>query len=214
MSDSVNGKREHYHHGNLRQALIDAAIELAAEGGAEQVTVREAARRAGVSPGAPFRHFPNREALMTAVAEEAMSRFRAEITLHLQGLQQKSPLERLGALAMAFLHWAVRNPTHFRIISERQLISFEASDSLVRGSAEVRGMTEMLLDEARGAGLIAVKDIPLLALVSRAFVYGLARMQVDGQMAQWNVSPEATDDTLGAAADLFVRLLAGTAEVG
>src|SRR5579863_903664 len=58
-----------YHHGDLRRVLIDAASQLAEEGGAEAVSVREAARRAGVSPGAPFRHFPSRDALMLAVAE-------------------------------------------------------------------------------------------------------------------------------------------------
>ena len=70
-----------YHHGDLRRVLIDAALQLVGEGGAEAVSVREAARRAGVSPGAPFRHFPSREALMSAVAEEAQRRFRAEIEL-------------------------------------------------------------------------------------------------------------------------------------
>ena len=61
-----------YHHGNLRQVLIDATLALIEEGGPEAVTVREAARRAGVSPGAPFRHFPTRTSLMTAVAEANM----------------------------------------------------------------------------------------------------------------------------------------------
>jgi hypothetical protein len=50
--------------------LVEAALQLAETGGAEAVSVREAARRAGVSPGAPFRHFPNRDALMAAVADE------------------------------------------------------------------------------------------------------------------------------------------------
>ena len=55
-----------YHHGDLRRVLIDAALRLAEEGGPAAVSVREAARRAGVSPGAPFRHFPSRDALMMA----------------------------------------------------------------------------------------------------------------------------------------------------
>src|SRR5262245_33454677 len=55
-----------YHHGDLRRVLIDAAFELVGEGGAEAVSVREAARRAGVSPGAPFRHFASRDALLAA----------------------------------------------------------------------------------------------------------------------------------------------------
>ncbi|MFZ2156862.1 MAG: helix-turn-helix domain-containing protein, partial [Bradyrhizobium sp.] len=68
-----------YHHGDLKRVLVEAALELAEAGGPEAVSVREAARRAGVSPGAPFRHFPSRDALMAAVAAEAQRRFRAEI---------------------------------------------------------------------------------------------------------------------------------------
>ena len=61
-----------YHHGDLRRVLMDAALQLV-ERGRPRPRVREAARRAAVSPGAPFRHFPNRDALMAAVAEEAQA---------------------------------------------------------------------------------------------------------------------------------------------
>src|SRR3979411_2717383 len=68
-----------YHHGDLRRVLIDAARQLGGARGPDAVRVREGGRRAGVSPGAPFGHFPSRAALMQAVAEEAQRRFRAEI---------------------------------------------------------------------------------------------------------------------------------------
>ena len=66
--------RHGYHHGDLRRVLVAEALQLAAEGGLDAVNIREAARRAGVSPGAPFRHFADRQALLTAVAEEAQRR--------------------------------------------------------------------------------------------------------------------------------------------
>ena len=106
-----------YHHGDLRRVLIDAALQLVEEGGAEGLSVREAARRAGVSPGAPFRHFPSRIALMTAVAEEAQRRFRAEIEAALAEVPAGDPLARFRCLGLAYLRWAMRNPTHFEIIS-------------------------------------------------------------------------------------------------
>src|SRR3954451_4016623 len=81
-----------YHHGDLRRVLIEAALQLAEQGGAEAVSVREAARRAGVSPGAPFRHFPSRDALMAAVAAEAQRRFRAEIDAALSSAPAGDPL--------------------------------------------------------------------------------------------------------------------------
>jgi AcrR family transcriptional regulator len=195
-----------YHHGNLRQALIDAAVQLAGEGGPEHVTVREAARRAGVSPGAPFRHFPSREALLTAVAEEAMQRFRAEIAHSLDGREAEPPLQRLRALGAAFLHWALRNPTHFRIISSRHLIDFDGSAVLRRDNLEVRRLSESLLQEAQGAGQMQAAELPLLALTTRALVYGLARMEIDGQLPQWDV-PGPAEPLLLAAMELFVGML-------
>src|SRR5690242_19458770 len=83
-----------YHHGDLRRVLIDAALKLAEEGGPEAVSVREAARRAGVSAGAPFRHFESRSELMTAVAEEAQRRFRAEIEAAMAAVPADDPLQR------------------------------------------------------------------------------------------------------------------------
>src|SRR5450631_2667654 len=105
-----------YHHGDLKRVLIDAALQLVNEGGAEAVSVREAARRAGVSPGAPFRHFPSRDALMMAVAEEAQRRFRAEIDVALAAAPAHDPLARFRCFGLAYLRWAMRNPAHFEII--------------------------------------------------------------------------------------------------
>ncbi|MGH6711452.1 MAG: TetR/AcrR family transcriptional regulator, partial [Bradyrhizobium sp.] len=99
-----------YHHGDLRRVLIDAALQLVGEGGPDAVTVREAARRAGVSPGAPFRHFPSRDALMSAVAEEAQRRFRVEIEAALSEAPAGDPLSRFRCLGLAYLRWAMKNP--------------------------------------------------------------------------------------------------------
>ncbi|PWB92367.1 TetR family transcriptional regulator [Methylocystis sp. MitZ-2018] len=68
-----------YHHGSLRQALIDAALDILAEGGPSALTLTEAARRAGVSPAAPYRHFSGRDALMSELARRGFETFGARI---------------------------------------------------------------------------------------------------------------------------------------
>src|SRR5205809_251901 len=90
-----------YHHGDLRRVLIEAALDLVEQGGVEAVSVREAARRAGVSPGAPFRHFQSRSALIAAVAEEAQRRFRAEIATAIAEAPGGDPLARFRAIGVA-----------------------------------------------------------------------------------------------------------------
>jgi AcrR family transcriptional regulator len=197
-----------YHHGNLRQALVDAALALVAEGGDTAVTVREAARRAGVSAGAPFRHFPTRRALMTAVAEESMRRFKAEIDRAVAQTSARDPLERLRAIARAYLRWAMRNPAHFEVHSTQRLFDFDRATTLHDDDNAIRAITRQTVQDAADAGLLRSNDIALVQLAGRAMVYGFARMKIDGHFARWNV-PEPEAERIGdAVIDLFIAGIA------
>ena len=201
------GHKKAYHHGSLRQALIDAALEIAAQQGIDQVTVREAGKRAGVSSGAPFRHFPTKMALMTAVAEEAMRRFRAEIATAMLEAGEADPLARFRALGAAYLRWVINNPTHFEVISTRRAIDFDASETLVRLNEEIRGMMVTILEDARRTGQLRRVDLDGAPLMARALVYGLARMWIDGQFAQWGGAEQA-EALMQRSLDDFIALLA------
>ena len=196
-----------YHHGNLRQALLEAALELARLHGPERVSVREAARLVGVSPGAPFRHFPNRRALMTALAEEAGERLRIEVRKSMGG-RQASGLQRLRSLGRGYLQWAMRHPSHFKIVSARDQIDLDGSAALRASIGEVRALTEQTLTEAQRQGEVAVAhDVAALALLSRATVYGLARMQHDGHLGQWGVAPGDEAAAMTDTVDLLIALM-------
>jgi AcrR family transcriptional regulator len=203
----VGVRRQSYHHGNLREALIAATLQLLEEGGPERVTVREAAKRAGVSSGAPFRHFPTRTALLTAVAEQAMGRFRAEIGTALDQADPDDPLARFRAVGTAYLRWALHNPTHFRVISDRSLIDLEGSEAFRHDNLEIRGLMDELLAEAQRRGMLRPMDVTLVPVAARALVYGLARMHVDGHLAQWDVAPDEAERQLQAALDLVIGSL-------
>jgi AcrR family transcriptional regulator len=193
-----------YHHGDLRRALIDAALRLAEEGGPEQVSVREAARRAGVSPGAPFRHFDTREALMTAVAEEAQRRFRAEIKRALADTPADDPLSRFRRLGLAYLRWAAHNPAHFEIISSGRYFDHDSAAELSADNAELIAMSERLLAEAFAQGQLRPADLKTIQIAGRALVYGFARMQIDGHFPRWGVAAKDIEQTAEAALDLFI----------
>jgi AcrR family transcriptional regulator len=199
-----------YHHGDLRRVLIDAALQLAEEGGAAAVSVREAARRAGVSPGAPFRHFESRTALMTAVAEEAQRRFRAEIDAALAQAPRADPLARFRAVGLAYLRWAMRNPAHFEIISSGRYFDHDHAAALSRDNAEVIGMTERTLAEAAALGQLRSSDLKRIQIAGRALVYGFARMNLDGHFPRWGIAEREAEHTAEAVLDLFI---AGIAKV-
>ena len=197
-----------YHHGDLRRALIEAALQLAEQGGAATVSVREAARRAGVSPGAPFRHFPSRDALMNAVAEEAQRRFRAEIEAALAEVPASNltnnPLGRFRCLGLAYLRWAMKNPTHFEIISSRRFFDHDKEAGVSQDNAELIDLTERTLAEAFAQGQLRSADLKQVQIAGRALVYGFARMNVDGHFPRWGVAGADAERTAEAILDLFI----------
>ncbi len=115
----MNTSPKRYHHGNLRAALIEAAFELAREGGPEAVVLREASRRAGVSHNAAYRHFADRDALLFAVCERCMA---ALARLMEQGIATVDPADgslaaarlRLRATGSAYIEFALSEPGWFR----------------------------------------------------------------------------------------------------
>jgi AcrR family transcriptional regulator len=207
MPSARPGKRP-YHHGNLRQAVIEAAIAIAEESGAESVSVREAARRAGVSSGAPFRHFATRTDLMTAVAEEGMLRLRGAIDARVARLRSKHPLIRLLAIAEAYVNWVVQFPTHYRIVGDRTLIDFEGSEILSGGASGIRAAMSAMFEEARDRGLLRENDIDRQHFESRALAYGLARMHVDEHLREWGIGKTKAKAAMHAALRRYVVSLA------
>ena len=198
-----------YHHGDLKRVLIDAALDLVEEAGAEAVSVREAARRAGVSPGAPFRHFPNRVALMTAVAEEAQRRFRAEIDAALAEAPPGDPLARFRCIGLAYLRWAMRNPTHFEIISSGRYFDHGRSAGVSGDNAQVIEMTQSALLEAHAQGQLRALDLKQVEIAGRALVYGFARMNIDGHLPRWGVADAEAERMAESILDLFIEGIAG-----
>lgn len=200
------GKRAGYHHGRLREAMVEAAVALIEEVGPYAVTVREVARRAGVSPGAPFRHFPSRAALLTAVAEEAMRRFQAEIATALGAVAGADVRTRMMTVARAYLAWAIRNPTHFKVISNRDLIDYAGSSTLMGINAQTHALLHSLFTEAHAAGELRGDDVDGYVLLARATVYGLARMAADGHLP-------STDDARRQVEPALALFMAGVLEI-
>jgi AcrR family transcriptional regulator len=119
MSWHKDGRRA-YHHGNLREALIAAALDLISRKGPAGFTFAEAARAAGVSAAAPYRHFRDRDALMADVAQRGFVRFAAELTAAWNG-GRPAPLPALDRLGRAYLSFARSEPAFFSAMFESGL---------------------------------------------------------------------------------------------
>src|SRR5437870_4008576 len=112
-------RKRHYHHGGLRRAMIDAALRLVETGGSQALTLRAAARLAGVSQAAPYRHFANKEALLAGVAEEG---FHVLATAMREGAaaRRQGAIERMRALGLSYVEFATSHPSHFRVMFGRE----------------------------------------------------------------------------------------------
>lgn len=195
-----------YHHGNLRAAIINATLAQVEEQGVNAVSVREIAKRLGVSPGAPFRHFANKKALLTAVATEAMESFSAAIHAELEASPNATPAEALRAIGHGYLKWALGNRAQFAIISNRDEIDFlEAPHLYALSNGVMQLMNPYILALFAGS---TEEELVAKKLVCRALVYGLARMAVDGHFDEWKIPHSKQQDTVDGVLDQFIRMIA------
>ena len=115
-SDNRRGRRN-YHHGNLREALIQGVLDLIAAKGAAGLTIAEAARAAGVSSAAPYRHFRDREALLAEVARRGFELFEAQLSNAWQH-GQPDPITAFGRMGAAYLGFARAEPAYYAAMFE------------------------------------------------------------------------------------------------
>lgn len=115
--DDAGGRRRGYHHGNLREALIQAALNLIAEKGAGGFSFADAARSAGVSPAAPYRHFRDRDALLADVAERGFTLFAERLSAAWDD-GRPDPFVAFERAGQAYLAFAREEPSHYSAMFE------------------------------------------------------------------------------------------------
>jgi AcrR family transcriptional regulator len=170
-----------YHHGNLRQNLIDAAIALISEEGISDLSLRQVARRVGVSHNAPYRHFEDKEALLAAVAEQG---FEA-LTVAMETAKQDIPVgtsQSLEAIGIAYVNFAVAKPFHYRLMFGDYRGS-SSNDSALTAAAHQSFM--VLVDTIRAgqsAGVFRAADPINMARVAWSLVHGQAMLALDNKL--------------------------------
>lgn len=165
--------RATYHHGDLRAALLSAARVLLDEGGVAAVSLREAARRAGVSPAACYRHFADKDALLTALAVQGFEEFAQALAQAAAGASE--PFAEMGVAYVAF---AVRRPGMFRLMFGPAVADRSRSPQLLEAIAASTRLFEAGL---QGSPHIAPED-PVGGLRAWATVHGLATLAIDGML--------------------------------
>ena len=162
-----------YHHGDLRGALLDAGLRLLAERDVEGVSLREMARDVSVSATAVYRHFPDKTALMVALAREGLDRLAA--AQHAASNEVGGGVAGFAATGRAYVRFALANPALFRLIF--------TSSAEVSTSDEPEAMRFLRANSAAALPTGADVDaVQISAVRSWALVHGLAMLMLDGQL--------------------------------
>jgi AcrR family transcriptional regulator len=170
-----------YHHGDLRRALLKAALVILKDQDAKSLSLREVARQAGVSHTAPYRHFVDKAALLEAVAEEGFVEFGRYLT-DAVAQANAEPIASLKATGEAYVRYALEHPTHFKVMFS-YVPSCPVSSSLPNTA---QGTFQILVDviaAGQAAGLFRAGNPNELAIAQWALVHGLSMLLLDGMLA-------------------------------
>jgi AcrR family transcriptional regulator len=162
---------------------LDAALTLVEREGAEALTLRAAARRAGVSQAAPYRHFRDKEALLAAVAEEGF-RAMTEAMRRAAASHAGDPLAGFRACGLAYVEFALTHPAHFRVMFGRVAADRSAHPGLMEAAGEAFDLLVGAIRDCQEAGVVRDGDPEELALCAWSATHGLSALAVDGQLAK------------------------------
>jgi AcrR family transcriptional regulator len=167
-----------YHHGDLRAALVTAALAILEAEGLQAMSLRAVARAAGVSQTAPYRHFPDRRALVAAVAAEGFRRLERAMQEAMSG-----DAGRLGfkGVALAYVAFGRANPGLYRVMFGPEVADTGDLPELADSSRATLGFVQGGIEQLQAAGLVRAGDAAAMATVSWASLHGLVSLLLDGQ---------------------------------
>ncbi len=201
-------KRTAYHHGNLKQALVAAALRQIASEGLEACSLRAVASRAGVSAPAVYRHFADKEALIAAVATECAERLAAAMA-EAVARAADAPLEKFRATGIAVVRFAVAHPEHFRVMCVPGVLAAVPDVMREHHEAFLAGQRVMIAD-AQARGGIAELPLDALILAAHSLMNGLAHAIVEGRLG--HIDDARATELATAVTEVFaVGLLPRTA---
>jgi len=194
-----------YHHGDLKAALVDGAVELIAERGAQRFSMAELSRRLGVTVGAPYRHFADRDALLAEVAVRALRMFGQALAA--EAADTDPPERRLAAMASAYVRFAAEQRELFSVVFGVGLDKKSRHRRLRLAYEEVEGTLESC------AAALCPEDpdaAERLTDAIEATAHGFAALLIDQPRSP---DPAAVDRAAAQAASATLALIRGRGEL-
>lgn len=197
-------KKGSYHHGDLKRALVEAALTLVAEKGPRGFSLSEAARRAGVSPAAPYRHFADKANLLAAVAEQGFDDLHRALVE--SGSSMSEPRPRTVESARGYVRWAVAHPDHYQVMFGGDTDKADNPGLLAAGDRAFGYLLDAIAD-CLAAGVVRADDPRRIAGPMWSLIHGVATLAIGGDLDHVGID-ERPEDLAARAADDLLRGLA------
>ncbi|MEZ5996466.1 MAG: TetR/AcrR family transcriptional regulator [Hyphomonadaceae bacterium] len=163
---------------DLRRTVLDASLELIGKQGLSALSMREVARRAGVSHQAPYHHFPDREAILAALVAEGFELLRADMAAAIS--KAGSGDEKLRGIGRAYVHFAVRHPSHFKLMFRSELVKAEDHKHTHDCAQSAFGLLASVMDEVTMEKF--GRPDPTLVVAAWSLAHGLATLLLEGKL--------------------------------
>lgn len=187
--------KESYHHGNLRQALMDAALVCIKEKGSEKLSLRALAREIGVSQAAPYRHFEDKVALLSALAGDGFVKLAGQMRACMRDLTS-DPVSALQQGAQAYIRFAKDNPETYRLMYSMHVEEFD-DEEMEACHQEAFNLLEKNVEVGIQTGAFKSHNKDAVVLASWSVVHGFAQLIIDGVVDMEDLEIETSFQAIG-----------------
>jgi len=177
-----------YHHGDLKNALIQAGIEILSEQGFHALSLRKVAQRAGVSHAAPYAHFKDKQALLAAISTEGYRKLYECLAAAVAQFR-RDPMRQLIEASWAYTQFALREPAHFKITLSGVVEKEQEYPAFIAMTHKAFGLLVEVTEACQQAGILKPGPTDQMAVSVWSTVHGFTSLILEGQLSSSLVDP-------------------------
>ncbi len=175
-------RQKKYHHGDLKNAIIKAGMEILAQQGVDGLSMRKVAKKAGVSYAAPYAHFADKQAIIAAISTEGFQRLYEQVYAAAEA-HTADPSQQLIEVAWAYVQFALNEPDYFKITFSGILQQEKDYPDFVAISQKNFGLVVTVVQACQAAGVLRPGPADLMAVSTWSLVHGFVALALDGQIS-------------------------------
>lgn len=197
-------KTKTYHHGDLKNALIKAGVEILAKEGIGKLSLRKVAQKAGVSHTAPYSHFSDKQSLIAAISTEGFQRLSKALDSAIKS-NANNPKKQLIESAQVYVKFAVGNKDIFKIMFSSALEKEKDYPAFVEISQKTFHQVVEIVEACQEAGVIKSGDADVLAVIIWGQVHGIIALAIEGQISHTVLEKKSLQEIVNQAVERAIK---------